>query len=207
MSPNWRQRQKQELRRQIYDTAIELFSTHGYEATTVQQITEQLGVAKGTFFNHFPSKEHVVVEWYDGITDRSLRSASERSGDSAEEAIAALFADMAGQATEVPELLIAKSSHGTHPLLVEAERTQVEGIDAFLRQQCEAAVARGEVEADLEVDAFCGLLVAVLTGTSRGWVTTQPRFDFPAVIRQRVALLFRAVRPSGRTTKDPSSDP
>ena len=194
MGLNWRQRQKQELRRQIYDTAVEHFVAHGYEATTVRQITEALGLAKGTFFNHFPSKEHVVAEWYDGITRRSLKKAHKRKTATAEEAIGSLFADMASQATQVPELLVAKSSHGTHPLLVEAERAQVEGLLGFLREQCQDAVEQGEMAADSDVDDFCALLVAVLTGTSRGWVTSDPRFDFPQVIRRRVAFLFRASR-------------
>ena len=200
MGLNWRQRQKQELRRQIYDTSVELFVAHGYEATTVRQITEALGLAKGTFFNHFPSKEHVVAEWYDGITQRSLAAARERSTteaeavDDTEDVIGSLFADMAAQATRVPELLIAKSSHGTHPLLVEAERAQVEGLLAFLREHCEGAVRRGGVAESLDVEAFCGLLVAVLTGTSRSWVTSDPRFDFPETIRRRVSFLFRAAR-------------
>ena len=33
-----------------------LFRKVGYEATTVQQITDGLGIAKGTFFNHFSSR-------------------------------------------------------------------------------------------------------------------------------------------------------
>lgn len=195
MSLNWRQRQKQALRRQIYDTAIGLFTEQGYEGTTVRQITERLALAKGTFFNHFPSKEHVVAEWYQGITEDSLAAARRRRAASAEKAVASLFADMAKRATREPELLIAKFSLGTDPLLLDAERDQVEGIDTFVREQCATAVGRGELRADLDVDFFCGLLVAMLTGTSRSWVTARPRFDFPALIRRRITFLFDAVRP------------
>src|SRR3989304_3428464 len=38
-----------------------LFARQGFFATTVEQITEAADVGKGTFFNYFPSKEHVLA--------------------------------------------------------------------------------------------------------------------------------------------------
>ena len=189
----WRDRQKIALRQELYDTALALFAEQGFDATTVQQITERAGVAKGTFFNHFPSKEHVVAQWYNGITESALAHAKARKTASACEAIGALFADMSGQATSEPELLIAKSTRGTDPLLMAAERAQVDALLEYLREQLADARDCGELSADLEIEPFCGLLVAVLTGTSRAWVYTDPRFDFPTVIRSRVDFLFGAI--------------
>jgi AcrR family transcriptional regulator len=57
-----REEKKRATRKKIMDTAIELFAEHGYEATTVHQITERAGVAKGTFFNYFDSKEDVFCD-------------------------------------------------------------------------------------------------------------------------------------------------
>lgn len=42
---------------QLLDAGRELFSTHGYHATGIQQITDLAGVPKGSFYNHFASKE------------------------------------------------------------------------------------------------------------------------------------------------------
>jgi AcrR family transcriptional regulator len=53
---------KQATRDLLVRAALELFGTHGYEQTTVQQITQAAGVAKGTFFNYFASKEDVLRE-------------------------------------------------------------------------------------------------------------------------------------------------
>lgn len=181
----------------LYEAALQLFETEGFEATSVQRIIEQVGVAKGTFFNHFPSKEHVVSQWYNNITERAMASARAAKTQSAEQAICDLFSDMAQQATSSPELLIAKASNSSNPLLVQAERAQVREISAFLFEQCAAAKASGEVAADLDQEFFVGLLGAVLTGTSRSWVLSQPRINFPALIAQRVRFLFRAARGSG----------
>jgi AcrR family transcriptional regulator len=40
--------------------AMNLFSRHGFSETTVEEITRAADVGKGTFFNYFPSKEHVL---------------------------------------------------------------------------------------------------------------------------------------------------
>jgi len=42
------------------DAALRLFSEHGYDATTVKDITDAADVAKGTFFNYFDTKEAIL---------------------------------------------------------------------------------------------------------------------------------------------------
>ncbi len=192
MTANWRQRQKTELGQLLYDTALKLFSKNGYEATTVAQITTVLGVAKGTFFNHFPSKEHVLAQWYNTITRKSLEAARTRDQGDAQRAVASLFADMSSQATASEQLMVAKFGHCTNPILMEAETHQVEELQQFIGEQIARGKASGSLDSKLEVEPFVDLLVAVLTGTSRAWVYTQPRFNFPKVIAERVAFLFRA---------------
>ncbi len=56
-----RARRKVELRERILRSALDLFARQGFFATTVEQITEAADVGKGTFFNYFPSKEHVLA--------------------------------------------------------------------------------------------------------------------------------------------------
>lgn len=48
---------KSNVPNQLLDAGRELFLTHGYNATGIQQITDLAGVPKGSFYNHFESKE------------------------------------------------------------------------------------------------------------------------------------------------------
>jgi AcrR family transcriptional regulator len=48
----------------ILSEAVRLFEKQGYSSTTVEQITEAADVGKGTFFNYFPSKEHVLLSLF-----------------------------------------------------------------------------------------------------------------------------------------------
>lgn len=55
-----REQGKAARKERLYEAALGLFREQGYEATTVDQITRQAGLAKGTFFNYFPTKDAVL---------------------------------------------------------------------------------------------------------------------------------------------------
>ncbi len=57
--PGRRERRRVETREKIFRAALGLFAERGLAAVTVEDITEAADVGKGTFFNYFPSKEHV----------------------------------------------------------------------------------------------------------------------------------------------------
>ena len=59
--PSRRERRRAETRERIFRAALQLFAKRGFTATTVEDITEAADVGKGTFFNYFPSKEHVLA--------------------------------------------------------------------------------------------------------------------------------------------------
>ena len=46
-------------KRKIFETSMKLFAEKGYEATSVEEITATVGVAKGTLYYHFTSKEEI----------------------------------------------------------------------------------------------------------------------------------------------------
>ncbi|HSS60852.1 MAG TPA: TetR family transcriptional regulator [Candidatus Limnocylindrales bacterium] len=48
----------------ILQAALDLFQERGYEATTMRAIAERAGVSLGGSYHYFPSKEHLVLEFY-----------------------------------------------------------------------------------------------------------------------------------------------
>ena len=54
----------------IMDKALELFAEQGFEATSVQQITERCGISKGAFYLSFKSKEELILALIDDFMRR-----------------------------------------------------------------------------------------------------------------------------------------
>jgi AcrR family transcriptional regulator len=48
----------------IYDAAMSLFEERGYEHATMRAIAERAGVSLGSSYHYFPSKGHLVIEFY-----------------------------------------------------------------------------------------------------------------------------------------------
>lgn len=55
-----RERRRRETHARIFDAAMRLFAQRGFANTPVEDITEAADVAKGTFFNYFPTKESIL---------------------------------------------------------------------------------------------------------------------------------------------------
>ncbi|MGD0938395.1 MAG: TetR/AcrR family transcriptional regulator [Terracidiphilus sp.] len=55
-----RQRRAAETRVKLFRCALQLFAERGFSSVTVEDITEAADVGKGTFFNYFESKDHVL---------------------------------------------------------------------------------------------------------------------------------------------------
>jgi|HubBroStandDraft_4_1064222.scaffolds.fasta_scaffold195489_2 AcrR family transcriptional regulator len=73
-----RERHRLDVRARLFRAAIELFGVRGFTATTVEDITELADVGKGTFFNYFPTKEHLMMAYSDGRVDK-IRAALEKA--------------------------------------------------------------------------------------------------------------------------------
>jgi AcrR family transcriptional regulator len=87
-----RQRRREETSEKLFLAAMKLFSSKGFAQTKVEDITQVADVGKGTFFNYFPSKEHVLgylVSRQLGTVQRHLILAREATMSS-EEVLASL---------------------------------------------------------------------------------------------------------------------
>lgn len=60
--PRGRQAQRLETRQRVYEAAIAEFKRSGVADADVGAIVSAAGVARGTFYFHFPTKEHVLEE-------------------------------------------------------------------------------------------------------------------------------------------------
>lgn len=64
-------------RTHIVATALELFATNGFDATSVEQIAKAAGISRSTFFRQFGGKDDVVFADHEGMLDE-LRTFLDR---------------------------------------------------------------------------------------------------------------------------------
>jgi AcrR family transcriptional regulator len=83
---------KEATRRKILDMSQDLFRTAGYEATTTRDIARAAGIAAGTLFNYFGTKEAIVTAL---VVDSQSRIASSFDAEQAQSLEEALFAHAA----------------------------------------------------------------------------------------------------------------
>jgi AcrR family transcriptional regulator len=103
-----REQQKEQTKKLLQQAAIELFQKQGYSKTTVSQITSQAGVAKGTFFNYFGSKEavlHSLREQQTHYIEQVVENMIQQN-TSIKEGLSDLFQKIALQHEEAGRLLV-----------------------------------------------------------------------------------------------------
>ena len=65
-------------REKILDTAVGLFRERGFDETTMREVASQAGVALGLTYHYFPSKEAVVMAYYDRVQGEHRRVVEDR---------------------------------------------------------------------------------------------------------------------------------
>lgn len=69
-----REKNRRETLQRIAETGLKLFMADGYEATTLDAITQSSGISRRTFFYYFKSKEEILLAWQNGLPD-AVRTA------------------------------------------------------------------------------------------------------------------------------------
>lgn len=117
----------EERRDELLDTALTLFLDHGYERTSVEQITSAVGVAKGTFYHYFTTKqdllEQLVTRYSNAVfakIDDALQNTSGSAPDRFRMLIRASNSEKLGRKEET--LLLTSS------LYAEENRALLHGI-------------------------------------------------------------------------------
>ena len=57
-------------KQKILDEALRLFSTQGYEATSIGQITDAVGIRKASLYSHFKSKQEILDTLIEEMIER-----------------------------------------------------------------------------------------------------------------------------------------
>jgi len=178
----------------ILDAALVLFATQGYHATAVPEIARRAGVATGTIYRHFETKDvllNVLYQRWRGEFNAQVL-APLPDGLSVREMFGVHWRRLAAWIRDYPLQTVFLEQHYHKPLLDEAStRAERAYLDAF-RALVRTGIASGEIR-----DLSPALAVALVRGTANDMAKLCGDGDLvldDAIVAQAEASLWDAVK-------------
>ncbi|GAA1079678.1 TetR/AcrR family transcriptional regulator [Nocardiopsis composta] len=113
-----RERKKRMTRAALRAAAVRLFSEHGPEAVTVEEICAEAGVSPRTFFNYFAAKEETLLPFTRDDCERFAREVAERPAhEQPQRAVRAVLEAAIGRAVAGPTWREEAALLRRHPVL------------------------------------------------------------------------------------------
>jgi AcrR family transcriptional regulator len=167
-----RERRTAETRERLFRAALDLFAAKGFSETTVEDITEAADVGKGTFFNYFPSKDHILLAFGE-MQLAKLQAAIEearRSHEPMPEFLRSLGVRMTQEPTRHPGIIrtLLQAYLSTTPVR-EAMLDLQKRVHALHTEIVRLGQDRGEIRNDLPAAEIAHVFRQTIFGTLLLW--------------------------------------
>jgi len=203
-----RERRTAETRERLFRAALDLFARKGFTETTVEDITEAADVGKGTFFNYFPSKDHILLAFGE-MQLAKLQSAIEearRTGESMPQFLRSLGVRMTQEPMRHPGLIrtLLQAYLSTTPVR-EAMLDLQKRVQALHTEIVQLGQERGEIRRDLPAADIAHVFRQTIFGTLLLWslhgdATLHPRME------SAFNVLWSGLAPRNAETASPRPD-
>jgi AcrR family transcriptional regulator len=193
-----RQRHAAETRLRLFRCALQLFAERGFPSVTVEDITEAADVGKGTFFNYFESKDHVLGVMAE-VQLAKVGEAISASGQG-KQAIHSVLHHLVQRLTEEPgrspslARAFISSFLASESVRAIIERTMQEG-SAMIAEVVAAGQERGEIDPRMKKDKVAIQLQQTCMGTVLLW-SLDGTSDLKARIEDSFQHFWRAIAAS-----------
>jgi AcrR family transcriptional regulator len=190
---------QQERSRQTRDNLLRAANTlwrqKGFAETTVSEICDAAGVAKGTFYFYFPHKEDLLLELGLASSERVAGMVAEADDAiTTEELLSSIVAGVASRmqrtSKELLELTIIEMYRSIDTW--QERRRDRQDFRSIFRRVLERGQKRGEVRADLDPEDAASAMTASITQGMLQWAQGRSRNrSLGDVLQGRIELLFR----------------
>ena len=180
-----RERRSAETRERLFRASLDLFARKGFTETTVEDITEAADVGKGTFFNYFPSKDHILLAFGE-MQLAKLESAVAEARESREpmpQFLRSLGVRMTQEPIRNPGIIRAllQAYLSTTPVR-EAMQDLQKRVHALHTEIVRMGQERGEIRKDLPAADIAHVFRQTIFGTLLFWslhgdATLHPRME------------------------------
>jgi AcrR family transcriptional regulator len=196
-----RTRRRNETKERLFRTALQLFAKKGYVNTPVEEITAAADVAKGTFFNYFPTKEHLLFALSERQQEVVRRAAAVAGTTTSVKPVIDQFVhDIATGPGGSP--LMMRSLLGTaflHEVMVKRFSEMLTFGRGELAKIMQRGQELGELRTDRTAEQLARGLQSVIFGTNALWALCGDK-DLHELLNNALEVFWRGVeaRPTNR---------
>jgi AcrR family transcriptional regulator len=203
-----RERRSAEIRERLFNASLTLFARKGFAETTVEDITEAADVGKGTFFNYFPSKDHILLAFGEMQIHKleGLIEQVRKTGEPMPEFLRSLGARMTQEPTRNPAIIRALlqaylSSTPVRAAMMDLQRR----VQDLHTQMIQLGQDRGEIRNDLPASEIAQVFRQTIFGTLLIW-SLYGDATFHSRIETAFNVLWSGMAPQGNSAP-PSAAP
>jgi TetR/AcrR family fatty acid metabolism transcriptional regulator len=169
---------KETKRGQILDAAVLEIAHHGYYGTTVAAIASRAGVADGTIYLYFKSKEEILVSIFERAMQRFVEEARqivEEDGAGAESRLRRLIAlhlTLLGEDRDLAVIFQVEFRHTIHVLEL-LSRSRIRDYLALIAHVIEQGKVEGVFKSDVDPLFAAKMVFGILDEMATDWVLSR----------------------------------
>lgn len=195
-----REKKKLETKNKIFEVSGRLFKEKGFENTTVDEITKEAGIAKGTFFNYFPTKEALLMYFADQKDELIYNLIEKETIKSipVKEKIKNLLVFLAESYEKDKELtkLVMFEYHRNiiHTGFTSDEpKNSIHRLSKILYDFLEEGIEKREIKNNIEVKKAAENLTAIYFHSLIMWLKSESDYSLCSDISEKIDLLFKGI--------------
>src|SRR5947209_2275795 len=195
-----KEKQRQEREALILKAAEDVLMEKGYHETSIDEIAARVGIAKGTVYLHFPSKEDLVVAIFERDMQQLLQSIDSTMDSTlkAREKIETIFDWMHGgiMSKRMQLLFSISNSGGLRHLLVEQKgclREIWDQLSRRLNSLFEEGKAEGDFDSTLPTMVMLSAFYSLLSPKSYDRLMTEGQMSGEEVAKNLKRIFFKGI--------------
>ncbi|GAC1041502.1 TetR family transcriptional regulator [Rhizobium sp. No.120] len=199
-----RERKRRQTRERIEAAALKLFLERGFDATTIEDITEAADVSKRSFFDYFPSKEEVVAAWQDGFARELIDAVAVQPEDASiiDVIEAAVNSALRAAIADPQSLALAALIHNT-PTLQARDQLKYAKLEKKLTDALSAR-GSGSQEERLRLAMLAAAVVTMLRIGSERWMQSPQDVSVEQFARNLFDELWATLADLGKQVQRPT---
>ena len=141
-------KEEKDKRTAIMEAALKLFTERGFHGTSTAQISKEAGVATGTLFNYFPTKENLINSLYFEVKGRLSRSMGKEieAESTFKDKMRKLWSNLINWGLDNQEEFLFVGQFCSSPYITKFTREEVMKEYEFLHNFVKEGIKSGEIK-------------------------------------------------------------